>query len=217
MFLHPIISEGHSLFFGMNPSFLCAWTGPPANLQLEVCPQMGVKLQAWPRRHGRACCHPLPVAFVACLLETGPVIQLRSLHISQIDCLRWLFESSFVMPGRRFCFRPWIIFEFWGNLKVPVWSGAGILKPSAGDYKRDFWKRNHVSTGYTMAVFCLQTCSFRKFVWLSFAQNGSSSTLQVLVRLFFTARQTGDGNRIKQFVQFLASCMLEIRITPGCT
>lgn len=164
MFLHPIISEGHSLFFGMNPSFLCAWTGPSVNLQLEVCPQMGVKLQTWPRKHGRTCYHPLPVAFVACLLETGPVIQLRSLHINQINCLRWLFESSFVMPGRRFCFRTWIIFEFWGNLKVPVWSG--ILKPSAGDYKRDFWKRNHVSTGYTMAVFCLQTCSFRKFVWL---------------------------------------------------
>lgn len=31
--------------------------------------------------------------------------------------------------------------------------------------------------------------------------------------LFFTARQTGDVNQIKQFVQFLASCVLEIRIS----
>ena len=43
------------------------------------------------------------------------------------------------------------------------------------------------------------------------------TTLQILVKLFFTASQMGDRNQIKQFVQFLASCMLEIKIMPGCT
>lgn len=158
------------------------------------------------------------MAFSAFLLETGPVSQLRSLHINQINCLQWLFESSFVTPGRRFFFQN--VNYFW-VLRKPECSLCHEMQVSWNQMlaiiKEISGREIYVFNIYTMAVFWLQTCSFRKFIWLSFSQNGSSNTLQILVKLFFTASQMGDRNQIKQFVQFLASCMLEIKIMPGCT
>lgn len=94
---------------------------------------------------------------------------------------------------------------------APVPSDPGSLKPNTRNYLEYFWEGNSCVHYIDLAVFQPRSCSVRTSSDSPAPKNSSSSTSQILAKLFFTAHQMGNSNQLKWFVQFLALCMLAIK------
>lgn len=97
------------------------------------------------------------MAFLAFILETGPVIQLRSPQMHQINSLL-CFKVDLLCRGG-FLSECELSLSSEETCMSPVPSGQGTLTLSARDYKRVFLEKKFMCSVYTLWLCCIPAVS----------------------------------------------------------